>query len=162
MKKLLKTPGKSCLVAGMVSIIMMLVYSCGQNNPAAADELPRLEASLQTMIDTIFAGDRDTMILVKNGQAFVKGQIKDSAEKIKYTLPVWSDQKVTGVITSVDTGAHIMINQIKHPGQKIKNFFSYSVDINITANGNVDFFVGRNGMADENNTGNFILHVTVK
>ncbi|MEO6231874.1 MAG: hypothetical protein ABJB11_14840 [Ferruginibacter sp.] len=158
---MLKNLGRSSLVTGMVSMIMMLGHSCGQNSPGI-DKLPQSKRVGKTIADTIFAGDRDTMILVTDGEAFLRGYIKDSANKIKYTLPVWSDQNVVAVISSLDTGAHIRICQLKLPGQKIKNWFGNNVDIHINANGNLNFIVGRDLVANKNNTGDFILHITVK
>lgn len=158
---MLKTLGKNGLVKGLVSIIMMFAYSCGQND-ATADEIAALKPSLNIATDTIFSDDRDTMILVKDGEAFVKGHIKDSADKIKYTMPVWSGQNVIAVITSLDTGAHIRIWQVKLPGEKIKSSPGKNVDVHINSSGNFNFIVGRSLKADEKNTGDFLIHITVK
>ncbi|CAN5578537.1 hypothetical protein BH11BAC3_BH11BAC3_20410 [soil metagenome] len=161
MKIMLKNLGRSSLLSGMVSMIMMLGNSCDQNNPVA-DKLPQSKRVSKTIADTVFAGDRDTMILVTDGEAFLRGHIKDSANKIKYTMPVWSNQHVVAVITSLDTSAHIRFVQVKLPGEKIKSSFGNNVDIHINANGNFNFIVGRDLVADENNTGDFILHIIVK
>lgn len=112
--------------------------------------------------DTIDAGGRDTMILLKDGEAFIKGHINAGKSKLTYTLPAWEGQKVLAVLTPLTKGGNVRINQVQLPGGDFDGPFGDTLRLQLKNSGKLKLIIGENLMAGKPYNGDFLLHVRVK
>ncbi|MBC7889984.1 MAG: hypothetical protein H7Z13_19070 [Ferruginibacter sp.] len=150
-------PLKINYITGIVLVLLHL--GCNQTNETA-NYTP--ENNAIQAIDTIYASDRDTVILLNDGEAFIKGHINTNKKQPKYTLPVWKGQAVTAYVKPLTKNGNIRINQVQKPGGVFTSPFDDSLSYTIETNGNILFVIGENLMAGDPYTGEFILHITVK
>ncbi|MCW3092130.1 MAG: hypothetical protein JWP81_3199 [Ferruginibacter sp.] len=112
-------------------------------------------------VDTMVSGQKDTIVLLNQGQAFIRGHIKPNSHQPKYTLPVWKGDTVTATIKPVEKGGNVRINQLQQPGGQFDGPFGDSVRYLVKSNGNLHFIIGENQMAGEPYTGDYVLHIKV-
>lgn len=123
---------------------------------------PTVLTNPKTATDTIFAGDRDTIILLKDGEAFVKGHISADKSQRTYTLPVWKGQTITAILSPAKKGGNVRISQVQKPGGSFDGPFGDSLHYTLKSHGDLRIIIGENLMAGKPYTGDFILHVTVR
>ena len=141
------------------SILLAFIFSC--NHTSETTISAETNKSIQA-IDTIFAGDRDTTILLNNGEALLKGHITAHKTKLKYTIPAWEGQTVTAIVKPLKKGGNVRIHQVRKPDGASDGPFGDSISYAIKSNGNFIFIISENLMAGGHYTGDFILHILVK
>lgn len=112
--------------------------------------------------DTIYAGKSDTLLLINNGEAFVKGRIIAGKISPQYTIPAWKGQRVMAYLSPEIKGGNICINQVDSPGSEANGPYGDSVNLSMESSGNLRLKVGGNLTGGHPYTGNFVLHVIVK
>jgi hypothetical protein len=112
--------------------------------------------------DTIDAGERDTTILLQDGEAYLKGHLSGFKTKPAYLVPAWKGQTLTAIVVPKKKGGNIRINQIIQPGGIAEGPFSDSLVYKFTSNGNMKLVIGGNQMAGTPYTGDFVLHIQIK
>lgn len=112
--------------------------------------------------DTIYAGDRDTIILLKDGEAIIKGSISANKTNAKYTVPVWQGQTVMAILTPLEKVANIRIHQVQKPGGAFDGPFGDRIQHTIETNGNLRYIIGDSVKEAAPYKGDFILHIQVK
>lgn len=140
---------------------MVLLFTLACNNSNETAIVTPKQISRQPL-DTIFAGVRDTVILLIDGEAIIKGHIVDNKRQPKYTLPAWKGQSVTAIVHPVTKGGNVRISQMQQPGGTFDGPFGDSLTYVLKRNGNLRFIIGENIMNGERYNGDFILHITVK
>lgn len=119
------------------------------------------KSKLMPAIDTIFARDRDTLILLKKGEAFIKGQISSHRPQPKYTLPVWKGQTVTAVLTPLKNNGNVRIHQVLKPGGEVDGPFFEQIRDKIESHGNLQYIINESSTAGNFDKTDFILHIKV-
>ena len=140
--------------------ILPVAVSCSQINGGSLNETAKSSAPFHTT-DTIFAGERDTTILVNNGEAFLKGLITAKRTKPRYKLPVWKGQIITARVKTIKKGSNLRINEVLD-GIITEGPFGDNLEYKVKSNGNLVFVLGKSLTAGEAFTGDFIFHVLVK
>ena len=149
---------KICLVA-----VFACLQACNlEEDSAAAETELRVHDTTSRAIDTINAGERDTLILLKDGEAFVKGHINSGKTKPTYTLPAWEGQSVLAVLNPVSKGGNVRFNRVQLPGGDFEGPFGDTVRLRLKNSGKLKFLVGENLMAGKRYNGDFVLHIRVK
>lgn len=123
---------------------------------------PTVTTNPAAAIDTIFAGDRDTIILLKEGEALLKGHINADKSQRTYTLPVWKGQTISAILSPTKKGGNVRISQVQKPGGSFDGPFGDSLRYTLKSNGDFRIIIAENLMAGQPYTGDFILHVVVR
>ncbi|MEO5890334.1 MAG: hypothetical protein ABIQ31_08785 [Ferruginibacter sp.] len=116
--------------------------------------------SIKPLADTIFAGDKDTTIQIKDKAAYIMGHIVANKKQPGYTVQGKKGQIVTAVIKPMQKGGNVRINQIQQPGGAFDGPFGDSLTYTFKRNGALRFIIGQNLMAGDPYTGDFILRIT--
>lgn len=150
-----------------IIVFILLIVSPGCNHPADVKkpikEKPGTvkKTNELTAVDTIFAGERDTSVIINGNEAFIKGRIVANQAQPKYTLSLKKGQRVTAVLKAFRKGGNVRINQIQQPGGAFDGPFGDSLNYILKKSGNLRFLIGENLMAGDPYTGEFILHIKV-
>ncbi len=112
--------------------------------------------------DTVYAGKSDTLLLINNGEVFVKGSIVAGKISPLYTIPAWKGQRVMAYLSPEIKGGNICINQVDSPGSEPNGPYGDSVNLSMESSGNLRLKIGGNLKGGQPYTGNFVLHVIVK
>jgi hypothetical protein len=116
-------------------------------------------ATLRTVADTLFAGERDTIITVTNGSALVVGHLTANTVRPTYTLIAKKGQTITATIRPSKKGGNARINQIQQPDGAFDGPFGDSLSYTFKRNGKLRLIIGENMMAGDPYTGDFILRI---
>jgi len=148
----------------LVSAAILLV-AMGCNQPDGGNKaLQTVEDSTTIPIstrqaDTIYAGEGDTAVQLKDNEVFIKGHIVANKNQPKYTVPAQNGQTITATIKPIEKGGNVRINQIQQPGGGLDGPFGDSLSYTFKRNGSIGFIIGQNLMAGDPYTGDFILHI---
>ncbi len=150
----------------VITMILVIALGCNYFKPSneAIGEVSMNDSSPggTQLTDTLLGGDRDTMILVKNNEAYIKGLITESKPILKYTLPAWDNQVVTAIVTSSPRGNKIEIKNLQLPGGDLTGPFGDSLSYRLEKNGNLYIIIGEKSKAKGIAKTDFTLHVTIK
>ena len=128
----------------------------------AADS-PNVETTSEAHIhDTIEAGNRDTTIIIHDGEATIKGHLDGKKIAPTYLLPAWKGQTLVAVIKPLKKGGNVRINQIIQAGHISEGPFSDSFNYKFENNGNVRLVMGSDTQSGKRYTGGYYLHITIK
>jgi len=111
--------------------------------------------------DTINAGERDTTIRLKDGQALIKGHLSANQTRPTYTFSAKKGQTITATIKPLKKGGNVRINQIQQPGGAFDGPFGDSLSYTFKKNGQIRLIIGENLMAGDPYTGDFLLRVRI-
>lgn len=168
-------PSKISRIAG--SVLLFFVWGCNQPHRSAEpvnerimptarhDSIPaRIDTVDNSMpsIDTIYAGEGDTSILVKNSEIFIRGHIIANKVRPKYTIPAKKRQTVTAILRPVTNRGNVRINQLQLPDGTFDGPFGDSASYTLKRDGNISFIIGENLMTGDPYTGDFILRISIK
>jgi hypothetical protein len=121
------------------------------------DSIVRVEHA--AMIDTIFAGNEDTTIIIKANRAILKGHIIADQHQPVYTVKGVKGQTITAMVRPSKKGGNVRINQIQQPGGAFDGPFGDSLSYTFREDGSLRFIIGENLMAGDPYTGDFIFHL---
>ncbi|MEO6722822.1 MAG: hypothetical protein ABIN67_20815 [Ferruginibacter sp.] len=117
---------------------------------------------ISSLIDTIFAKDRDTTAELVNEQAVIKGYSKANRRQPSYSVKVMKGQTIVAIIKPVEKGGNIRINQIQLPDGTFDGPFGDSVRYTVKKSGMLRFIIGQNMMAGDPWTGDFIFRLKLQ
>jgi hypothetical protein len=112
--------------------------------------------------DTIEAGSRDTMIIIHDGEATIKGNLAGNKRPPTYLLPAWKGQTMVAVIKPLKKGGNIRINEIIQPGHISEGPFSNNFKYKFESNGNMRLVMGSDTQSGKRYIGDYYLHITIK
>ncbi|MEP7110497.1 MAG: hypothetical protein ABI760_21065 [Ferruginibacter sp.] len=158
-------PGKIYRSTGF--LILALILGCNNTDHSNKEvngekDSNATPVSINQLYDTINSGDRDTTVLLKTGEAFIKGHIIANKSLPKYTIFARKGQTVTAILKPLKKGGNVRINQVQQPGGAFDGPFGDSLSYTFKNNGNIRFIIGENLMAGDPYTGYFILHIILK
>lgn len=158
--KLLR-PGKLCL--GVLMTFSFIHPACKGKTSSGGSAVPPTDATVReepaAMIDTIFAGNEDTTIIIKANRAIVKGHIIADQHQPVYTVKGVKGQTITAVLKPSKKKGNVRINQIQQPGGAFDGPFGDSLSYTFREDGSLRFIIGENLMAGDPYTGDFIFHL---
>ena len=155
--------GKLYFLALSLFFVLMVPTGClNSTGSRAPEELSPASILNPDYNDTIVAGSRDTLILLKDGQAFVKGHLSNRKSQRCYVLPAWNDQTMTAVLTPLSKGKGLRISQLIQPGGVYEGPFGDTLHYKFRSNGNMKIFVGQDTGMKVPYTGDFLLQITLK
>ncbi len=111
--------------------------------------------------DTLFSGIRDTVILLKNDEAYIRGYMSGNRHKLNYQLPAWKGQLVTAHLQPLSKGQVCFI-QVKEPGQDPIGPLGDSVQLKLGNSGNIYYTVGDTRGKGKGYSGDFVMHIAVR
>ena len=154
-------PGKINGIAG--SILLVFILSCNQTDHPGKQVKETVNPGTVNIpmaaIDTIYAGDGDTTVLLKNGEVYITGHIVANKNQPQYTFAARKGQTMTVTLKPLKKGGNVRINQIKQPGGAFDGPFGDSLSYIFKRSGNIHFIIGENLMAGDPYTGYFIVHI---
>jgi hypothetical protein len=158
---MLSKPGKIVRIAG--AMLLLFILGCNHTDHAIepVEKVTKYNPKNASapVTDTIYAGDRDTTILIKVDEAFIIGHIIANKAQPEYTLSARKGQTVTAILKPSKKGGNVRINQIQQPGGAFDGPFGDSLSYTFKRSGNIRFIIGENLMAGDPYTGDFILHI---
>src|SRR5207302_7517196 len=111
--------------------LLLLVLSCHNSGHSADETNKKTEVSPETTIkrpfDTIYAGTTDTTIQFNEGEIFIKGHIAANKHQPRYTVHGRRGQTVTAIVSPLEKGGNVRINQIQQPGGAFDGTFGDSL-----------------------------------
>jgi|GEM_PF-7025029 len=145
-----------------VILSVLFIAGCNMSEPNIdiTNKGTVLEKTAST--DTIYAGNRDTLLLLNDGEAFVKGRIIAGKISPQYTIPTWKGQEVMAYLSPEIKGGNICINRVDSPGSEPNGPYDDSVHLSMESSGNLRLKIGGNLKGGHPYTGNFVLHIIVK
>ena len=146
----------------MLFVVLVPSGCLNSNGSRAPEELAPASILNPNYNDTILSGTHDTLVLLKDGEAFIKGHISNRDCQPCYRLPAWSNQTIIAVITPLAKGKGLRINQLIQPGGVYEGPFGDTLQYKFRSNGNMKIVVGQDTSTKKPYTGDFVLHITVK
>lgn len=148
-----------------IGLILNITFGCNfiDKSDGAVNERSNSIASNTSANanDTIYAGDRDTVILLKDGGAILKGRIAAAKTNAIYTVPVWEGQVVMAILTPLQK-SNIRIYQVQKPGGIFEGPFGDRIQHTIESNGNIRYTIGQGLKEATPYKGDFLLQINVK
>ena len=154
------------IIFAVITMVLIIALGCNYFEPSneAVGEISIDDSTTRVtqITDTLLGGNRDTMVLIKNNEAYIKGLITESKPIIKYTLPAWDNQVVTAILKSSPSGGKIEIENLQLPGGDLTGPFGDSLSYRLEKNGNLVIIIGEISKTKGTAKTDFILHISVK
>ena len=145
-----------------VIVSVLLIFGCKMPGPSKELTNQATVLAKTHSHDTIYAGNSDTLLLLKNGEVFVKGSIAAGKINSRYTIPTWKGQQVMAYLSQEIKGGSLCIKEIDAPGSEPKGPYGDSVNLSMERSGNLCLKIGGKTTGKQRYNGNFVLHVVVK
>ncbi|MES2891313.1 MAG: hypothetical protein V4725_04850 [Bacteroidota bacterium] len=156
---------RGLIIAATGFVFLTTITSCSNNsgpiiivaaNPVFED------TPVSAAPDTLLAGTSDTTIIIKDGEACVRGRFEAKNHSASFTLPAWKGQKLVAHIKPLQKGGNIRFTHIIQPGGLEEGPFGDSLNYTFKSNGNMRLVVSSNKMAGKPYIGDFLLKISVK
>ena len=149
-----------------------LATRCNGNDPSKSTSVTDTPGSritpapstevVSALPDTIFAGGKDTTIILVNGETLIKGYSRANKRHPSYSVRVEKGQTIIATIKPMQKGGNVRINQLQLPDQSFDGPFGDSLHYLVKKSGTLRFIIGQNMMAGDPWTGDFIFYLRVK
>lgn len=151
------------LVGAYISIFLIKSCTNSAGPGIIVAENPVVEDTISyTGPDTLLAGTSDTTIIIRDGEARVRGTFEGKKNTACYILPAWKGQTLIAKIKPLKKQGNIRFDQIIQPGGITEGPFGDSLNYKFTSNGNMRLVIGSNNMAGKPYTGDFLLEILIK
>ena len=155
----------------MVSFVLPAIGCNSNDQPKSTSVTDTLKSGItpapsteiiSALPDTIFANGKDTIIVLVNGVALIKGHSRANQRHPTYSVKVEKGQTIIATIRPLEKGGNVRINQVQLPDKSFDGPFGDSLHYYVKKSGTLRFIIGQNMMAGDPWTGDFIFHLRVE